>query len=366
MRSCTFSLLFLFAFAWCCFLASVALLLSIMPVERRKACVKFLPNDKDRLTLIISLTVLYPVFCGCFFVIFLFSILPLVGSRLWLHMYWLVAAGVWVLLLAIFLPLMGYWDGDKSVSYKRESGVSIKEYAEKAPLASKDSIQLMPVVSNGLEDSTPSLKEGFKGSSKENLFAEDSVEDTKDSDRESLGSLPGTINRRMTLTQSGEFLSDCMSGINSDEDGKSVDSEGEIIKGNTNCQVHVSGEKSDTSEDEVDTEATVDADEKSCEEPVVEKMDRTQVHQSSQYADVEKTEQLVQREAKEKLAEQVVEDQETEESLEELPQARLREKAKGLPSIDTNRASQADCYAPSTMSPRESNVVFLYVNPDDK
>lgn len=391
----------------------------------------FLPNERDRFMLVLGLTLLYPVLVGCVFVVFLFVILPamltpagvvaplMLNPGYWLHGYWLVSLLIWALLLAVLLPLMGPLKGaarGKTVSYKRESGVSIKDDPELEPLKDGNKGKLAAVgggaaalaAYNAVSTSATSLdsaKGREEASSSEKLMSSrdscDAVVLVSDettasqyglevrSDYSLKRSSVSLATDRNKLTQSGEFLNDCMGTLNSDDDVQ-----GDIIRGNINCQVHAQEEDSDDDDGSAEGVALLstvqekdehdsDKDADSCKEPPHEKVESQR--KPSQYAEIEKAETLAQRESA-PVSEALNEAMEAADSQDDLlvaqqaeveellPQKEdshvvepvLRPKHHGLPSLNTSRASQVHCSAPSTMSPMESNVVFLYVNADDE
>jgi hypothetical protein len=176
---------------------------------------------------------------------------------------------------------------------------------------------------------------------------------------------------RKKLTQSGEFLSDCLGSIKSEEgtSNKSDDElEGEIIRGNANCQVHVQSDISKDSDNQSsDGDVTAPLmnaeDRSSCEEAPCQRIDREE--NQSQYAELQKAEKLAEQAHVDKAINEAVKeiDHDEDDAVEDELEPMIRKKSGALPAIDTSRASQVLCSAPSTMSPRESNVVFLYVNP---
>ncbi|KAF2365374.1 hypothetical protein FHG87_003858 [Trinorchestia longiramus] len=289
----------------------------------------------------------------------------------WLHGYWLLAALVWVLLLAVLLPLMGPVNPapNKSASYKRESGVSVKEETELTPLrASEKNGKVDPnatIASAGTALSayqSVSLSDdsgaSSRKSSRDKLVVADSldgivsVERTAsqlDLDFQSSGSpnrSTSSLADRKKLTQSGEFLSDCLGSVQSENEV-----EGEFIKGNTNCQVHAQDDVSDHSSDEGVLEPLMKpGDRSSCEEAPCERANRDP--QRSHYAEIEKAEQLVtQSPVDEAVNEAVVEVEQQQENTDVEEMTPLRpKKANALPALDTSRASQVHCSAPSTIT----------------
>ena len=354
----------------------------------------FLPNDKDRLILILALTILYPVIAGSLFVLFLFWLHPILrtalgavlpGTATVLYGYWLVCALLWFVLMSIFLPLMSEVRGDdKRVTYRRESGISIKD--------------------GGTSSESNSLKDDDKTKKRTYGIAETSLNgslDKKSTFRSSQNSLvpPSTDHdiirvsnpklsvsqydlenhsvadedERKQLTKSGEFLNDCLDSVQSEDDIN-----GEIIKENVNCEVHVQDDsRSDTSRtsrrrDPEELQRTADGE--PCVEPLLQKTEREPSQLHNQYADVEKVKLLTDGDNQQTKSDQVQEnvgevnkDVENGTELAEEVAPFIREKPrKALPTIDTSRASMADSYAPSTLSPRESNMVFLFVNADEQ
>lgn len=75
---------------------------------------QFFQKLTNRILVTLLLSVAFPVFCAAFFPIFTFLILPstslisggMAASPPWLYIYWLVAAGAWIILLGAVLPLM--------------------------------------------------------------------------------------------------------------------------------------------------------------------------------------------------------------------------------------------------------------------
>lgn len=359
----------------------------------------FLSTDKERLTMILALTVLFPVFVGSLFVLFLFLILPAALSTwgstpmvmhpgLYIHGYWLISALIWLVLLAIFLPLMSDESRsdklDKTISYKRVSGISMKEYSDtnqhkksipidqKAIIAttllkaaSDISLDKISIGNESFPDRLADSQDEIKVSNSEDCLAvptEDGIRDSSVS-----------LSERRKLTKSGEFLNDCLQKSFQSED----DLQGEIILGNTNCQVHT---RCDDKSDDNDSADKALSDTDSCKEIPCQKTDRNSIRNLNSCAEVEKTEPLIKNQTtiNEAINEAITEvdddlpppptalelqEDNEGETVDELPSV-LRQKSKALPSLDTSRASQVLCSAPSTLSPRESNMVFLYVNAD--
>ena len=392
----------------------------------------FLSAEKDRLIVVLSLTVLYPVIAGSFFVLFLFWVLPgalstagapaaILSPGYWLHGYWLVTALIWLILLAILLPLMGNANPPRNVSYKRESGVSVKEDAEMTQLKKTNPSSYGGAVTAAVKTAAPDDQSVTDASS--DMKTEDELADfqeaitaahsrdnlavaTRDNSHENSAV---SLSERQKLTQSGEFLNDCLQESFKSEDDLRA---GEIILGNTNCQVHSHGSEgsADSGSDDGLVDANVvllpkESSERSpCHEPPHQKVDRESIRRTPR--DTEKAELLLSKQETEQERDdetvplspgieqtitineaineaivqadksmpkdalphntpalQTVEDETIKPDV--LPQL-LREKKRGLPSIDTSRASQVLCSAPSTLSPRESNMVFLYVNAEQE
>lgn len=337
----------------------------------------------------------------------------------WYHYYWVFAALLWVFLCALILPC--FWDQHE----KTQQAIDLTESGAPGYPTKPETVQPFLHVEESVDNkrvSVLSLKSRNSSLSIEKDICEEKEEkNSLEKSRESLQKSCTSLERKK-LTQSGEFLNEFIISIESEElkqkeaecevhaeekeDTEKKDTfdnadTGERLK---DMEEKIDKDKKDedkTDKDEKDEEKTdikdkkgeekTDKNKKDEEKTDKEKKDEDNAQEekkkpnqetldtqstSSDSSESEANEPVIAPEKKEKLLEthqeKIEEAEMLGESTEELEEAnstdpQIRKKAR--PTVDTSRAS--GCYECSMPTPKsadatrpESNMVFLFVNPD--
>lgn len=338
-------------------------------------------TDEKRLLVILLLVLIYPVFVSAFYALYLFVLMPswvpvhvsFEGAHHegWYHIYWLFVTLFWVILCTLILPF-----------FKKEKNKDMDlATIERAPYEKRmhtEQVIKVEVKDEKISQSSLSKK---SDNSIDNIKDDDSDVDVEKEEsfqrsKESLDKSYSSLERKK-VTQSGEFLNEFITTIQSEE---SVQSEAV-------CQVHAEEKGSDsemTPKPAIKTTPEKYTKEASdTEEPLVKKeslavkRSDTSSDDSSSDEDLETTKltKCSHTSSPLKIHEATVEQQEAPEDIEateevgKLDGDEPKKRKKATPTIDTSRASQ--CYECSMPTPKlvesagsQNNTVFLYVNTD--
>ena len=182
--------------------------------------------DERRLFVISLLTLIYPVFVTSFFALYLFVLMPAILSPStslkeahqagWYHYYWLFASILWIILCA---PVILF----KKKNVQHEMNLANVE-------RSLHTQPIIKVEERDEEGSQTNLSQKSNNSSNNMKKAISDLESEKESLLQSRESLrqSSTFLDGKKLTQSGEFLNDCMSTIHSED----------VENNETVCEIH--------------------------------------------------------------------------------------------------------------------------------
>lgn len=346
---------------------------------------KWSQND-IRLLVVFFFTVIYPIFAAAFFALFIFVIMPALSLTKGPHIYWLVAALLWVLLCAVTLPcFQGMKKSGQRIDMDCEEGpvYPTKPHTVQPHLKIEegDEKQRLSLLTNKSRSSSNSIEKGVC----EEKADKESLEKSKETLEKSSASLD-----KAKITQSGEFLNECMGTLGTDN----------LQEKEAECQVHAEQEnkggdqsrkhsvtdeegkedrsknddkeKSEKSDDVPQNNSETRDKDKIMEE---ENLEKRKVDDEPSEAvepviepnEIRQIEAItVQIEERKVLESSIPEEDETAE-LDGDKSPVIRRKA--IPNIDTSRTSgYYECSMPTPKSAGgdrpESNMVFLYVNPD--
>lgn len=338
-----------------------------------------------RLLVVLLLTVVYPVFVLAFFALYVFVLLPLMLEDYyglppsveiphqdgWYHFYWLFVSLLWLMLCAFILPCFQ----DKRKPGVSAIGMEIRESPE-FPTKTHAVQPYLKVEETNEKERFSILTEKSRGSSasiEKGVCEEKADKESLEKSRESLTET-NSLQKRSKLVESGEFLNEyidtldyknkeqaeCEVHVEKSKEGNDTDSDSSADEKPDSTDLHNrSVNKEDSSDDEDQASPGKKDEEKEKEETVIEPI----VVQKG----YDKQEAIPLKEAYIK-DDNPSEDSEEAEELKDLESPVTRRKA--LPTIDTSKANESyECSMPTPKSAvdsakRESNVVFLFVNPD--
>lgn len=338
-----------------------------------------------RLLVVLLLTVVYPVFVLAFFALYVFVLLPLMLEDYyglppsveiphqdgWYHFYWLFVSLLWLMLCAFILPCFQ----DKRKPGVSAIGMEIRESPE-FPTKTHAVQPYLKVEETNEKERFSILTEKSRGSSasiEKGVCEEKADKESLEKSRESLMET-NSLQKRSKLVESGEFLNEyidtldyknkeqaeCEVHVEKSKEGNDTDSDSSADEKPDSTDFHNrSVNKEDSSDDEDQASPGKKDEEKEKEETVIEPI----VVQKG----YDKQEAIPLKEAYIK-DDNPSEDSEEAEELKDLESPVTRRKA--LPTIDTSKANESyECSMPTPKSAvdsakRESNVVFLFVNPD--
>lgn len=339
-----------------------------------------------RLLVVLLLIVVYPVFVLAFFALYVFVLLPLMLEDYygfppsvgvphrdgWYHFYWLFVSLLWLMLCAIILPCFQ----DKRSSVVSAIGMEIRESPD-FPTKPHAVQPYLKVEETKEKERFSILTEKSRGSSasiEKRACEEKAEKESLEKSRESLTET-SSLQKRSKLVESGEFLNEYIDTL----DYKKLNKE------QAECEVHVEKSKEGN-----DTDSDSSVDEKPDSTDLPKKKDDSSVNEEDSSDNEEQGSQGKKDEEKEKedviepivvkkqeatpLKEAYIKDDNPPEDIEEVEELKDLEdpviRRKALPTIDTSKANESyECSMPTPSSAvesakRESNVVFLFVNPD--
>lgn len=347
-----------------------------------------------RLLVVLLLTVVYPIFVSAFFALYVFILLPLMLEDYynvppsivaahqdgWYHFYWLFVTLLWLLLCAIILPCFQ----DRKKGGVSTIGMEIRESPD-FPTKPHAVQPFLKVEETNEKERFSILTEKSQGSSasiEKGICEEKADKESLEKSRESLAET-NSLQKRSKLVESGEFLNEYIDTL----DYKKP------MKEQAECEVHVEVSKvgSDTDSDSSAngrpdyTETQNKKDDSSLYKESNKRDSSDKEEQASQEKkDEEKDDEesvlepLITKKGYDKqeavpLKEAYIKDDkpfEDSEEVEELKTESPVTRRKALPKVDTSKANESyECSMPTPKSAvesakRESNVVFLFVNPD--
>lgn len=328
-------------------------------------------TDEKRLLVVFLLTLIYPVFVTSFYALYLFVLMPVMvplqlsfkeaHHALWYHFYWLFVSLLWLFLCILILPFFKKKSVQHAVTMSNIESSPLLQPAVRVEIKKEDS---QSNLSQKSENSSDNIKKAISDS----LSEKESLGKSKESISKSITSM-----ERKKLTQSGEFLNDFMSTIDSED----------VKKNETVCEIHAEKSKDeDNGNIEKEEVKLMDEQDHQSEKDIKNGETHERKSKTSESSCSDKEEPFISTQKTKplqtlsplKVNEPVYEQHnETEESEmiidkieSDLPN---KKRVKAIPKIDTSRASgYYECSMPTPMSVEshgsQNNTVFLFINPE--